>query len=127
MLKGIHHVAIIVTDMERSLDFYHRALGLPVLADTWRAERSSRKTDLSLPDGGQLELFTFPGSPTRPSRPEANGLRHLAFAVDCADTVRRALMARGVACEPIRLDTLTGRRFFFCSDPDDLPLEFYES
>jgi glyoxylase I family protein len=125
-LLGTHHVAVIASDYERSKDFYARVLGLEVVAETYRAARGSYKLDLRLPDGTQVELFTFPGAPPRPSYPEACGLRHLAFAVaDLAGAVTH-LTAHGVAVEPVRVDGLTGKRFTFFADPDGLPLELYE-
>ncbi|WP_449466348.1 SMU1112c/YaeR family gloxylase I-like metalloprotein [Stenotrophomonas humi] len=126
LLTGIHHVAVIASDYTRSRDFYTRILGLEVIAENFRVERNSWKLDLGLPDGGQLELFSFPNPPTRPSRPEACGLRHLAFRVDALDEVVAHLQREGVACEPIRVDEFTGQRFTFFADPDDLPLELYE-
>lgn len=125
-LIGIHHVALICADYVRSRDFYTRVLGLQVIAENHRAARDSWKLDLALPDGSQLELFSFPGAPTRPSRPEAQGLRHLAFRVHALEPMIERLTAAGVACEPIRVDEYTGRRFTFFADPDDLPLELYE-
>lgn len=126
LLAGIHHVAVISADYARSRDFYTRILGLEVIAENFRAERGSWKLDLRLPDGSQLELFSFPNPPARPSRPEACGLRHLAFRVDALDDVVAHLQREGVACEPIRVDEFSGRRFTFFADPDDLPLELYE-
>ena len=125
-LLGLHHVALICADYPRSRDFYVRVLGLTVLAEHYREARESWKLDLALPDGGQLELFSFPAAPPRPSRPEAQGLRHLAFRVAALEPVIQRLAEEGVACEPIRLDEYTGRRFTFFADPDDLPLELYE-
>lgn len=122
---GLHHVALICSDYRRSKDFYTRVLGLEMIAETYRAERDSWKLDLRL-GGVQLELFSFPGAPSRPSRPEAQGLRHLAFAVDDLDAAMTSLAGHGVVFEPVRLDALTGRRFTFFADPDDLPLELYE-
>lgn len=125
-LLGTHHVAVIASDYQRSKDFYARVLGLEVVAETYRAARDSYKLDLRLPDGTQVELFTFPGAPPRPSYPEACGLRHLAFAVaDLAAAVAH-LTAHGAAVEPVRVDELTGKRFTFFADPDGLPLELYE-
>ncbi|HSY18445.1 MAG TPA: VOC family protein [Candidatus Acidoferrales bacterium] len=122
----IHHVAIIAGDYERSKRFYTEVLGLRVIAETHRAARNSYKLDLALPDGGQIELFSFPGAPARPSWPEAQGLRHLAFAVaDIAECIRE-LEAKEVVVEPVRVDELTGKRFTFFADPDGLPLELYE-
>jgi glyoxylase I family protein len=125
-LLGIHHAALICSDYARSKDFYVRVLGLRILAENHRAARDSWKLDLALPDGGQLELFSFPAPPPRPSRPEARGLRHLAFRVTALDAAVAHLQAEGVACEPVRVDEYTGRRFTFFADPDDLPLELYE-
>lgn len=126
-LKRIHHVAIIVSDIARAKAFYSNVLGLSIVAETYRDKRDSWKVDLALPDGGQLEIFTMPGAPVRPSYPEAQGLRHLAFAVaDVSETVK-TLTAAGVHCEPIRIDELTGRKFTFFNDPDGLPLEIYET
>lgn len=127
MLEGIHHVAIICSDYDRSKTFYTEVLGLTVVAETFRAERDSWKLDLALPDGTQIELFSFPDPPPRPTTPEAQGLRHLAFAVGDVTQVVETLTARGVVVEPIRIDEITGRAFTFFPDPDGLPLEIYES
>lgn len=126
MLLRIHHAAIICSDYARSKDFYTRVLGLPILAEHYRAGRRSYKLDLALPDGSQIELFSFPDAPVRPSYPEARGLRHLAFAVADVAQCKYALEEQGVAVEAIRTDEYTGRRFVFFADPDGLPLELYE-
>ncbi len=126
MLLRIHHAAIICSDYGRSKRFYTELLGLRVLAEHLRAERQSWKLDLALPDGSQIELFSFPTPPPRPSRPEAQGLRHLAFAVQDVAKCKRDLEAQGVVVEDIRVDEYTGRRFTFFADPDGLPLELYE-
>ncbi len=123
---GLHHVAVICADYARSKDFYTRVLGLGIIAETYRAERGSWKLDLALADGTQIELFSFPDPPPRPSRPEAQGLRHLAFAVRDLDAAIAELIAFGVAVEAVRVDALTGRSFTFFADPDGLPLELYE-
>jgi glyoxylase I family protein len=123
---GIHHVAIICSDYSRSKQFYVEVLGFEVIQETYRAERDSYKLDLRVGPGDQLELFSFPNPPQRPSRPEACGLRHLSFAVDDLEAAIAHLQGQGVAVEPVRLDTLTQRRFTFFQDPDGLPLELYE-
>ncbi|NYZ63274.1 SMU1112c/YaeR family gloxylase I-like metalloprotein [Luteimonas deserti] len=126
VLRGIHHVAVICGDYAASKAFYTGVLGLAVVAEHHRDDRDSWKLDLALPDGGQLELFSFPGAPPRPSWPEARGLRHLAFSVDDVEAWRRRLAAVGIEVEAVRVDPYTGRRFTFFADPDDLPLELYE-
>lgn len=126
MLLSLHHAAIICSDYPRSRAFYTDVLGLEVLAENFRAERDSWKLDLALPDGGQIELFSFPDPPARATGPEARGLRHLAFAVADIDAAIARLDANGVPVEPVRVDEFTGQRFTFFRDPDDLPLELYE-
>ena len=126
MLNGFHHVAIICSDYPRSKQFYTEILGFSVIAENYREARDSYKCDLALADGSQIELFSFPRAPTRPSRPEAQGLRHLAFKVDDLDAAIQKLTDKGVECEPIRVDEYTEKRFTFFQDPDGLPLELYE-
>ncbi|WP_318516369.1 SMU1112c/YaeR family gloxylase I-like metalloprotein [Photobacterium leiognathi] len=125
MLKGIHHVAIICSDYARSKHFYTQILKLTVINETYREQSQSYKLDLRLPDDSQLELFSFPDAPARPSYPEAQGLRHLAFVVEDIHSVVDYLVAQGVEVEDIRIDELTGKAFTFFSDPDGLPLELY--
>lgn len=127
MLKNIHHVAIICSDYALSKQFYVETLGLAVLAENYREARKSYKLDLQLPDGSQIELFSFENPPARPSYPEARGLRHLAFTVDDVGLAKRQLEAKGIAVEPVRIDEYTNRRFVFFADPDGLPLELYEA
>ncbi|RAU17688.1 VOC family protein [Nitrincola tibetensis] len=126
MLLGIHHAAIICSNYEVSKSFYTHTLGLKILAEHYRAERGSWKLDLVLPDGGQLELFSFPNPPKRASYPEACGLRHLAFKVADIEQYQGYLVKHEVKTEAIRIDDYTGKRFLFFSDPDGLPIELYE-
>lgn len=126
-LRALHHVAIICSDYGRSRDFYTRVLGLGVAAETYRAERDSWKLDLAVGGRYQIELFSFSAPPPRPDAPEAAGLRHLAFMVDDVVASRNRLVALGVEVEPLRVDSLTGKRFCFFKDPDGLPLELYEA
>lgn len=127
MLKRIHHAAIICSDYPRSKAFYTEILGLRVVAENYRAARDSYKLDLALLDGSQIELFSFPNAPERPSFPEAQGLRHLAFVVDDVAEIKAQLEQKGVSVEPIRIDEYTGKAYTFFADPDGLPLELYQA
>ncbi|MGF1700348.1 VOC family protein [Photobacterium makurazakiensis] len=127
MLKAIHHAAIICSDYAVSKHFYVDILGLKVVAEHYREARDSFKLDLALPDGSQIELFSFSNPPERPSFPEAKGLRHLAFVVDSVELVADYLESRGVGIEPIRVDEYTGQKYTFFQDPDGLPLELYQA
>lgn len=126
MLKNIHHIAIICSNYEVSKKFYTEILGLTIIQEIYRAERQSYKLDLALNGNYVIELFSFPNPPKRVSRPEASGLRHLAFAVDNLEVVINHLNQNQIISEPIRIDEFTGKRFTFIADPDDLPIEFYE-
>lgn len=125
-IKAVHHIAIICSDYGRSKDFYTRILGFTIVREVFREERRSYKLDLALDGHYVIELFSFPDPPARPSRPEACGLRHLAFAVDDLERGVEELKMQGVITEPIRIDEFTGKRFTFFADPDGLPLELYE-
>ena len=124
-LKAVHHIAIIATDYAKSKAFYCDILGFTLLSEAYREERDSWKGDLALNGQYVIELFSFPFPPARPSRPEACGLRHLAFAVADVAAKHAELSAAGVDCEAIRIDEYTGKPFFFIADPDGLPIEFY--
>lgn len=123
---SIHHVAIIASDLEAAKRFYVEILGFRVLAEHYREARDSWKIDLAIDEHTQIELFTFPRSPVRPSAPEACGLRHLALRVNDLDEVLRQMATHSIEVEPIRVDEYTGKRFTFIKDPDGLPIEFYE-
>lgn len=125
-LQKTHHIAIICSDYQRSKKFYTDILGFTVLQEVYRKERDSYKLDLALNGVYTLELFSFPSPPPRPSRPEATGLRHIAFEVAGIDEAVAELGSKGVASEPIRTDEFTGRKFTFIFDPDQLPIELYE-
>ena len=126
MFNQIHHVAIIASDYERSKHFYVNILGIEVIRENYRAERQSYKLDLKV-GTSEIELFSFPNSPERPSYPEACGLRHLCFRVEDIEQVVSYLNESGVQTQEIRVDEYTQKRYVFFNDPDGLPLELYES
>lgn len=125
-LNNIHHIAIICSDYERSKAFYTEVLGLTIIREIYRSERQSYKLDLALNGHYVIELFSFPNPPQRLSQPEGTGLRHLAFEVNDLEETVRQLNKHQVVSEPIRIDEYTGKKFTFISDPDQLPIEFYE-
>ena len=125
-LQAVHHIAIICSHYETSKRFYTEVLGLSIVREIYRENRQSYKLDLAIGDHYVIELFSFPQPPPRPSRPEAQGLRHLAFAVSDLEIAIQHLNSKGVTTEPVRVDEYTGKRFTFFQDPDGLPLELYE-
>ena len=126
ILNKVHHIAILCSDYQKSKTFYTEVLGLTIIREIYREERQSYKLDLALNGSYVIELFSFPNPPQRPSRPEAVGLRHLAFEVINLEETIAFLNTKNVASEPIRIDETTEKRFTFIADPDLLPIEFYE-
>lgn len=125
-LNKVHHIAILCSDYQKSKTFYTDVLGLTIIREIYREERQSYKLDLALNGTYVIELFSFPNPPKRPSRPEAVGLRHLAFEVINLEETIAFLNTKKIESEPIRIDETTEKRFTFIADPDELPIEFYE-
>lgn len=126
MLKKIHHIAIICSDYEKSKYFYTEILGFEITQEVYREERQSYKLDLSLNGNYCIELFSFPNPPKRTSKPEACGLRHLAFEVENIESAIKMLSNHNIKTELVRIDEFTQKRFTFFEDPDQLPIELYE-
>lgn len=127
MILNVHHIAIICGNYEHSKQWYTEVLGLTLINEVYRAERESWKGDFALNGQYIVELFSFPHSPARVSRPEACGLRHLAFAVDDLQNEIERIKAMNVPVEPVRVDEFSNKRFTFIADPDGLPIELYEN
>lgn len=125
MLNLIHHVAIIVSDYEKSRKFYVEQLELPIIRENYRKERNDYKLDLKV-GNIELEIFGVENPPARVTQPEACGLRHLAFKVDDIEEAVKWLNSKGIQTEPIRMDEYTQKRMTFFRDPDNLPLEIHE-
>lgn len=125
-LSSIHHIAIIVSDYETAKDFYVNKLGFQVIRENYRPERRDWKLDLRISDTVELEIFAEENPPKRVNRPEACGLRHLAFQVEDVEAAVGELAELGIPCEPVRTDTYTGKKMTFFFDPDGLPLELHE-
>lgn len=126
LLNKIHHLSIICSDYQKSKTFYCQILGLEIIRETYRQERDSYKLDLAMNGEYVIELFSFPSPPARTSRPEAAGLRHLAFEVNDLEKAIQELNAHDIPTEPIRVDENTTKKFTFFFDPDNLPIELYE-
>jgi len=133
-ITGVSHVSINVTDMERSVDYYHRVFGWEQLFDeqmegaafeaiTGRAGAAGRACGGRIRDL-RVELMCFNFTPA--DKPSSGlGLRVLSFQVDDADAAHRELKAAGakVRSEPVDLH---GTRMFFVIDPDGQGIEMVE-
>ena len=125
-LNSVHHIAIIVSDIEKAREFYVEKLGFEVVRENYRKERDDWKLDLRVDEHTELEAFAERNPPKRVNRPEACGLRHLAFRVESVEETVKELVEIGIECEPIRTDSYTGKKMTFFFDPDGLPLEIHE-
>lgn len=125
-LSKIRHIAIIVSNYETAKDFYVNKLNFPIIRENYRPERNDWKLDLRVNEYTELEIFAEPDPPKRVNRPEACGLRHLAFCVESVEQTVKELAEVGIDCEPIRVDAYTGKKMTFFQDPDGLPLELHE-
>ena len=125
-LNSVHHIAIIVSNIEKAREFYIKKLGFEAIQENYRKERDDWKLDLRVDEHTELEIFAEKNPPKRVNRPEACGLRHLAFRVASVEAIVKELDEIGIECEPIRTDTYTGEKMTFFFDPDGLPLEIHE-
>ena len=125
-LSSIHHIAIIVSDIEKAREFYVQKLGFEVIRENYRAERGDWKLDLRVDEHTEIEIFAEKNYPKRVNRPEACGLRHLAFRVESVEETVKELKSLGIECEPVRFDTYTKDKMTFFHDPDGLPIEIHE-
>jgi len=127
-IKQIHHVAIVVEDIDSSLAFWHAALGLEL--NELRDVPVEKSKIAFLPvAGGEIELVQPTSADSGIAKylaKRGQGMHHICLEVDDIEETFRELSSRGITPEAVRVDEITGKRFFFISDPDGLPLEFYE-
>ena len=126
IFDSIHHIAIIASDYDKAKEFYVDKLGFKVKREVERKEREDFIIFLDVGDNIEIELFIEKNPPERVTRPEARGLRHLAFKVDDIYKSVEELTKRGIETEEIITDPLNGKHMTFFFDPDGLPLEIRE-
>ena len=124
MIAGMHHIAILAAEKERTVRFYE-TLGFRLLECHVRPERNDEIVFMEQ-CGVTLELFISSGNPPRTSNPEAYGLRHLALRSSDVQAVREKLLRAGWHPETMRTDTFDNKTMFFVKDPDGLPIEIHE-
>ena len=126
LFDSIDHIAIISSDYQKAKDFYVDKLGFKVKREVERKDRDDFIITLEAPNGILIELFIEKNPPRRVTRPEAAGLRHLAFRVQDIEKSVEKLNKKGIKTEEIRIDPQNGKRMTFFMDPDGLPLELHE-
>ncbi len=118
--RGVHHVALLCTDVERTIAFYQGLLEFP-LTDLFenRDYPGSTHFFFDIGNGNGLAFFDFPGLDLGPYAEVLGGLHHLALSVapDWWGHLRVKLESAGVATQNI-----SGSSLYF-SDPDGVRLE----
>lgn len=123
MIKGVDHIGIRVSDMDRSIRFYGEVLGLSLVD----RRKISDVTELAfLSTGGQteLELICKEGDPV----PQHDGMvNHFALTVTDMEAAAEQLRRHGVAFTPEKpnfIPALNAWNLFF-RGPDGERIELF--
>ncbi|GAB3141241.1 VOC family protein [Microbispora hainanensis] len=118
--RGLHHFALISSDVERTIRFYHELLEFP-LTEIFenRDYRGSNHFFFDIGNGNLLAFFDLPGLDLEPYKEVLGGLHHIAISVERAtwERLRGKLDAAGV---PYQVES--GSSIYF-RDPDGARLE----
>lgn len=150
-IRGVNHLALVCSDMARTVDFYSNVLGFPLVKTVELPAGWGQHFFIDIGGGATLAFFWFPDAPdavpgiTHPSRkPPPDGtvsavssMNHVAFDVapEEIEGLRERLVAAGVPCTEIvkHDDSEWGAsrdmhpgvfvRSVYFRDPDDISLE----
>jgi catechol 2,3-dioxygenase-like lactoylglutathione lyase family enzyme len=120
--RGVHHLALICSDLERTIQFYTEVLGFP-LVELFpnRDLPSSTHFFFDIGHGNYLAFFDFPEHPMPPTQESIGGMHHIAISVppDQYEAIRGRLKERGIA--NLGPEHVAGSIYF--RDPDGALLE----
>jgi len=97
--RGLHHLALICSDIERTIKFYSQVLGFPLVELFENRDlKSSTHFFHDLGHGNLLAFFDFPEDPMPPTRESVGGMHHVSISVprDQLDRIRGELDKRGI-------------------------------
>lgn len=124
-IVGLAHVAIKVTDLDRSLDFYINRLGFPEMLRLNKDDGSTWLVYLRITDDQYLEVFPGAENDRAPGW-DANGMNHMCLAVEDIDAVVKRIEAAGISLLlPLKL-AVDGNRQAWLEDPDGNRIELME-
>jgi lactoylglutathione lyase len=123
MIKGMDHVAIVVSDMDRSIKFYSEILGLKIHSDG-RKEGGGKKSFLGT-KSETLVALTEDENRGKYRTGFVEGVAHIAFKVDDVERTSKILRERGVQFIEEKLDRGGKKKAYHFIDPDGLELEIY--
>jgi glyoxylase I family protein len=80
---GVHHMALICSDPERTIRFYQEVLGFPLIEVMENRDyRGSTHFFHDIGHGNLLAFFDFPGLGLEPGVESIGGVQHIAISVD---------------------------------------------
>jgi lactoylglutathione lyase len=122
-IRGISHAGYFVSDLPKTISFWHDLLGFDESYDLKRPETNEfRIAFIKINDQQHIELFNEP--PTHPP----NWMSHLCFTVDNVEQMRAYLRSKGIPVKPGNGGkTRTGDYAFEIQDPDGTLIEFVQS
>jgi len=145
-LQAVHHVGLVVTDLDRSIRFYHDVLGLPFANEpTPWFDGPDLEKGVGVPgarlrqvcfwvgEHSMMELIEYANRPVTSTRPIPNnhlGAAHVCFRVADVRATKADLEACGVTfysdVNVVDSGPLAGWRWVYFSDPDGMALELVE-
>ncbi len=125
IVENLHHIAIIVSDYERSKNFYVNKLGFQIIREERREVQRDIKLEVQL-GNCFLEIFGKEDPAPNPGKPYPCGVWHLCFHAPDLDKTIAQLNAMGIETDPVMVNASNGKRIAFFYDPDGLPLELHE-
>jgi lactoylglutathione lyase len=124
-ITGVGHVAIKVTDLDRSLDYYINKLGFPEMLRLTKDDGSVWLVYLRITDDQYLEVFPGAENDRAPGW-NANGMNHMCLTVDNIDEVLERIAAAGLSLLLPLKTAIDGNRQAWLEDPDGNRIELME-
>lgn len=125
-VRKIEHVGIMVSSLERSIEFYEKVVGLTYLETMLHTNGVIRLAFLAFPGSRDTEVELIEGYTGNVAR--EGRVHHVAFNVDKLDEEFARIRSLNVDGIDESITTLpNGSRYFFFNGPDGESLEFFES